>query len=578
MVNPRFVIKAVISGQRLNINVPLTVSGAVNYIGVEAKFTSEWNDCTIVCYILQPSTGYYAQLPLIYDEERNLYYFPNSERLILSAGEWDIWFVGIIAQSGQEVYRVTTETKIFTVYENYFEKRLPDGNITLDEQAIAKATDAQNKANLILDLYNQGKLVGPKGDPGDPAKIGYVQASVDNTTNNPACVVTVIENPENNYNMQFAFSGIKGAKGDKGDTGEKGDAGAPGTTIDDYVLVQAEQPTSETNKMWLKPTASTPPVMIPSVEEFENAGNQKAPVIIDNAYGAIANFEDGADGLAIKTLTVNIKPLQAGSGDPSPQNVRAISGWTGASIYREAVYDSSASPIVEIPFPTPPGTVYGGTLTINDDGTGELIVDKEFISLDGSAQWVEVNPNSGKFYANAIPENSAKVSADYISNLYLFAGNGATKSSDVTIDKRFYGQRSYGRFWVYNSDYSNNLAGFKAALNATPLQIVYPLTNPLSYTLTAAQITTLLGTNNIWADCGSVSVDYRADTKLYIQKINTPTDEDMVADSQIASGKYFLINNTLYLSTTTIPAGDTIIPGTNCTKTNLAAALNALNT
>lgn len=299
MVNPRFVIKAVISGQRLNINVPLTVSGTVNYIGVEAKCTSEWDGCTIVGYVLQPSTGFYAQMALIYDQEKDLYYFPNAERLVLSAGEWTIWFVGIVAESGQEKYRVTTETRVFTVYANEFEKRLPQGNITLDEEAIARATDAQNKANLVLDLYNKGKLTGPKGDPGDPAEIGFVQASVDNTTDNPSCEVTVTESPDNTYNMQFAFSGIKGAKGDTGATGPKGDTGAQGApgrdgtdgrdgvdgeTIDDYVLVQAEQPTSETNKMWLKPTASAQPVMIPTVEEVTGLKNaiayQELPFVI----------------------------------------------------------------------------------------------------------------------------------------------------------------------------------------------------------------------------------------------------------------------------------------------------------
>ena len=110
------------------------------------------------------------------------------------------------------------------------------------------------------------------------------------------------------------------------------------------------------------------------------------------------------------------------------------------------------------------------------------------------------------------------------------------------------------------------------------VQLVYELATPIEITLSPTQIDTLLGTNNIWVDCGPVSVDYPADTKLYIQKVNKPTDDDMTADMQIASGKYFLVNNTLYLSTTTIPAGDTIIPGTNCTKTDLAAALNALNT
>ena len=284
MVNPRFVIKAVLSGQRLNINVPLTVAGTVNYIGVEAKCTSEWDDCTVVCYLYQAGTGYTAQLGLIYDAEKKLYYFPNAERLTLTAGEWAVWFVGVMAESGQETYRVTSDTRYFNVYPNPFASSIPPGDISLDEEAIARATDAQNKANLLLDKYNAGVLTGPQGDPGEPAHIGFVQASVDNTTTDPRCAVTVTESPDNTYNMQFAFAGIKGAKGDKGDTGPKGDTGAQGApgrdgtdgrdgvdgeTIDDYVLVQAEQPTSETNKMWLKPTASGDPIMIPSAEEFQ---------------------------------------------------------------------------------------------------------------------------------------------------------------------------------------------------------------------------------------------------------------------------------------------------------------------
>ncbi|MBQ1296187.1 MAG: hypothetical protein IIY21_19225 [Clostridiales bacterium] len=98
-----------------------------------------------------------------------------------------------------------------------------------------------------------------------------------------------------------------------------------------------------------------------------------------------------------------------------------------------------------------------------------------------------------------------------------------------------------------------------------------------SYSLDAIALNTFLGQNNILADCGPVSVEYQADTKLYIQKIDAPTDDDMIADAQIASGKYFIVNNNLYLSTAAILAGDPIKPGTNCTLTNLAAALNAIN-
>ena len=112
----------------------------------------------------------------------------------------------------------------------------------------------------------------------------------------------------------------------------------------------------------------------------------------------------------------------------------------------------------------------------------------------------------------------------------------------------------------------------------TGAQVVYKLATPQTYQLTPQEIiTTLLGQNNIWSDTGSSTVEYPADTKLYIQKINTPTDDDMIADANIANGKYFIVNNNLYISTAAILAGDPIKPGTNCTLTNLAAALNALN-
>jgi len=118
------------------------------------------------------------------------------------------------------------------------------------------------------------------------------------------------------------------------------------------------------------------------------------------------------------------------------------------------------------------------------------------------------------------------------------------------------------------------------SVGATPTtgaQVVYKLATPQTYQLDPVTVTTLLGQNNIWADCGPSTVEYPADTKLYIQKINAPSDDDMIADANIASGQYFIVNNNLYISTAAILAGDPIKPGTNCTLTNLAAALNALN-
>ena len=48
----------------------------------------------------------------------------------------------------------------------------------------------------------------------------------------------------------------------------------------------------------------------------------------------IATFADGADEGLIKKLLVSIDPIQEGTGDPSPENVRPISGRTGLSVVR----------------------------------------------------------------------------------------------------------------------------------------------------------------------------------------------------------------------------------------------------
>ena len=48
------------------------------------------------------------------------------------------------------------------------------------------------------------------------------------------------------------------------------------------------------------------------------------------ATGAVATFE--GENLPLKSLIASIVPVQAGSGDPSPENVRPISGWSGVNV------------------------------------------------------------------------------------------------------------------------------------------------------------------------------------------------------------------------------------------------------
>lgn len=49
------------------------------------------------------------------------------------------------------------------------------------------------------------------------------------------------------------------------------------------------------------------------------------------AHGPVATFETDVAGM-IKSLVVDINPVQSGTGDPSPDNIRPITGWTGAKV------------------------------------------------------------------------------------------------------------------------------------------------------------------------------------------------------------------------------------------------------
>lgn len=52
--------------------------------------------------------------------------------------------------------------------------------------------------------------------------------------------------------------------------------------------------------------------------------------------GAIVSFI-ASKAKAINALTVTLEPIQEGSGDPSPTNVRPITGWTGCVVYNNEI-------------------------------------------------------------------------------------------------------------------------------------------------------------------------------------------------------------------------------------------------
>ena len=312
------------------------------------------------------------------------------------------------------------------------------------------------------------------------------------------------------------------------------------------------------------------------ISDVKNTLNHKADAIYDTASGDIASFPDGADGLPVKDLTVAIEPVQSGTGDPSPTNVRPISGWTGCNISHSGA-DTSDPTVISISWQSEAGTVYGGTLDVT---SGVLTVDTVKLVFDGTENWTSLGSDSSWRIRYIFNKNIKRIEDRQKCSHY--------KSVTITSQTTAFGFDAYnssgGVPYVFlrpqatpmsADDWKSFLAAQYAA--GTPVEVVFQIESPNVYTLDPVTVQTLLGQNNIWADCGPSTVEYPCDTKLYIQKINTPTDDDMIADANIASGKYFIVNNNLYISTAAILAGDPIKPGTNCTLTNLAAALNAIN-
>lgn len=123
-----------------------------------------------------------------------------------------------------------------------------------------------------------------------------------------------------------AFDGEQGPPGPQGEQGQQGETGPSGAT-------GPQGPQGEPGPQG--PQGEQGPVgpQGPKGEPGEVTLAQLLAVYpTDTAAGPVASFPDGADGIQVKDLTVQITPQQAGSGDPSPENVRPITGWTGATI------------------------------------------------------------------------------------------------------------------------------------------------------------------------------------------------------------------------------------------------------
>lgn len=286
---------------------------------------------------------------------------------------------------------------------------------------------------------------------------------------------------------------------------------------------------------------------------------------LDIEAGDPAVITDGADGLPIKSLIVNIVPNQSGSGTPSLNNIRPISGWRSVTVS----HSGDTTETVTVTIPTDPGIVYGGTLDVI---SGLLTVTHRFVTYDGSESWGTIGVGY-RCSLGTLPGLGTAYSDKDVSSWLQTAPYGHNPTSSSTaIENTFL----CGGFLNVNVSGVESVDDLKTLLSSQPLQVAYVLKTPMTYQCDPAEITTALGDNTISANTGGVTVEYRADPTLLLQKLTGSTEDDMVSDINIDANTYFMVGNALYLSTAAISSGSSIIPNTNCTLTNLAEALNAI--
>ena len=248
----------------------------------------------------------------------------------------------------------------------------------------------------------------------------------------------------------------------------------------------------------------------------------KTQVKTETAKNAIVTAPDGAAYLRVRTtgtygtvyqndIAVNY-PSTVTTYSPY-SNVCPITGHTSGMIIVSPTSNPADGTIYLVQWQTTAGTVYGGTINAT---TGELTVNWWSFTVDeNSTLTTKANrTNTTRFGVETDHDYMAidGVTADekYIKCDRL-PSQKAVYSSDILGVSIPMNRSDAAKYRIYISIPKVSAAddtSIHAWLEENPLQIIYQLNDPVTYQLTATEIETLAGTNNIWSSTGDISVTY----------------------------------------------------------------------
>lgn len=494
---------------------------------------------------------------------------------------------------GETVYAVTIPVKKRPKPSNETPTPVQQDAIT---EAIAALNSAVDKAEDAIEHY-------PKIENGtwwtwDVTNEEYVDTGVEAQGPQGIQGIQGIQGEQGIQGIQGiqGETGERGPQGIQGETGPQGETGATGATPDFSIGTVTTGEAGSQASASITGTAEDPVLnlTIPKGDPGnatidDNAGegdtdkvwsadksyaevsglkadlNNKADIIITSASGSIAHIED-AGAYKPVDLKVYIEPVQEGSGDPSPDNVRPISGHTGVEVYDTGanVWDEEWE---QGGYNASNGTKQGNASAIRSKNYIPIKPNTTYsmVSKTTAATWVVVEYDSSKNYikwllwggtAKNATEFTTSENGAYIN--FHTTSLGTTYNNDISINypstdhdyHAYHGTtlpitwqstagtvykgsldlitgelKSYPYYASYNGETLTGhwissmdvyAEGTSPSIGA---QVINDGAEPTVYNLTPPEIFTLLkGVNNIWNDVGNTDAVYKADTKLFIEK------------------------------------------------------------
>lgn len=273
------------------------------------------------------------------------------------------------------------------------------------------------------------------------------------------------------------------------------------------------------------------------------------------ASGAIASFTT-VRSAPLKELVANIEPVQSGSGDPSPDNVRPITGHTGLNVWvtGKNLIDKSTGKIKNSRL------IIFGVNNFDDtvpNGSIKLEAGNYVLSLSGDNSTIaenisvydQANVRIKVVYNNKICSFTVASTGNYRVYISISSANFVSwdnydiqleKGSTATAYEAYSGSSVSVSFDSDGTVYGGTLDVVSGELNKRPYYASYngetlvgpwvssmdkyvvgttPTTGAqvvdmggaeTTVSLTGEAVSALLGQNNIWTDTGNVSVTYQS--------------------------------------------------------------------